>query len=102
MTGLWFVAAGLKAAGFALALAGVMLIAVQVGQRRDPGPLHRRLEEVWRTAQTTGWGALARLVATRLLDATSRVTATGFERADRGPFLDTLFIGLMFIVCLSA
>jgi hypothetical protein len=98
MTGLWFVAAGLKAAGFALALAGVMLIAVQVGQRRDPGPLHRWLEEVWRTAKTTGWGALARLVATRLLDATSRVTATVFERADRGPFLDTLFIGLIFIV----
>ena len=98
MTGLWFVAAGLKAAGFALALAGVMLIAVQIGQRRDPGPLHRRLEGVWRTAKTTGWGALARLASGRLLDATSRAIATGFGRADRGPFLDTLFIGLMFIV----
>ena len=97
MNGLWFVAAGLKAASFVLALVGVMLIALQIGQRRDGGPLHRGLEEFWRTAATTGWGALARLAAGRLLDATSKAVATGFERADRGPFLDTLFIGLMFI-----
>ena len=98
MTGVWFVAAGLKAAGFALALAGVMLIALQIGKGRDRGPVHRCLEGVWRALATTGWGALARLASGRLLDATSRAIATGFERADRGPFLDTLFIGLMFIV----
>ncbi len=98
MNGLWLVAAGLKAAGFILAFASIMLIALQIGQRRDPGPFHRWLDGVWHAIATTAWCALARLATGRLVDATSRAATIGFERADRGPFLDTLFIGLMFIV----
>ena len=98
MTGVWFVAAGLKAAGFVLALAAVMLIVLQIGKGRDRGPVHRCLEGVWQALATTGWGALARLASGRLLDATMRAIASGFERADRGPILGTLFIGLMFII----
>ena len=60
MDGLWLVAAGLKAAGFVLALAGVMLIALQIGQQRGRGPLHRRLRDSggpWRRRVGAPWRA---------------------------------------------
>ncbi|MDP6788597.1 MAG: hypothetical protein QF830_03105 [Rhodospirillales bacterium] len=99
MTGLWFVAAGLKAAAFVLALAAVLLVALQIGQRRDPGgPFHGWLDGVWRTVAATRWGDVARLAADRLLGVANKATAGGFEGADKGPILDTLFIGLMFVV----
>ncbi len=97
MSGLAFVSGAANVAAVVGAVFAVLLVALEIGPDRHGFFLHRRLTAFWSWVVRTPWPAVAALATGSVTKAFERAIYTLFADADRSPFFNALFLGLVFL-----